>query len=64
VRVSDTLSGLDTKALTVTFGDGGRGHGKKMFRHRYAHPGIYTIVVHVRDNLGNAGVVRRLVSVR
>jgi hypothetical protein len=64
VRVSDTLSGLDTKAVTVTFGDGGRGHGKKMFRHRYAHPGIYTIVVHVRDNLGNAGVVRRLVSVR
>jgi hypothetical protein len=64
VRVSDTLSGLDTQAVTVTFGDGGRGHGKKMFRHRYAHPGIYTIVVHVRDNLGNAGVVRRLVSVR
>jgi hypothetical protein len=64
VRVSDTLSGLDTHAVTVTFGDGGRGHGKKMFRHRYAHAGIYTIVVHVRDNLGNAGVVRRLVSVR
>jgi len=64
VRVSDTLSSLDTQAVTVTFGDGGRGHGKKMFRHRYAHPGIYTIVVHVRDNLGNAGVVRRLVSVR
>jgi PKD domain-containing protein len=64
VRVSDTLSGLDTHALTITFGDGKRGHGKKSFRHRYAHPGIYTIVVHVRDNLGNTGVVRRLVSVR
>jgi PKD domain len=64
IRVSDMLSGLDTHAVTVTFGDGKRAHGKKLFRHRYAHPGIYTIVVHVRDNLGNAGVVRRLVSVR
>ncbi len=64
VRVSDTLSGLDTQAVTVTFGDGRRGHGKQTFRHRYAHPGVYTVVVHVRDNLGNTGVVRRLVSVR
>ena len=32
--------------------------------HRYAHGGIYQVVVHVRDKLGNAGAVRRLVSVR
>jgi hypothetical protein len=31
--------------------------------HRYAHAGVYQIVVHVRDKLGIAAVVRRLVSV-
>ncbi len=64
VRVSDMLSGINTQATTVTFGDGAHGHGKMTFRHRYSHPGIYTIVVHVRDKVGNAGVVRRLVDVR
>ena len=29
-----------------------------------AHGGIYTIVAHVRDKLGNQATVRRLVSVR
>jgi hypothetical protein len=64
VRVSDTQAGLDVHAVSVAFGDGGHASAKKVFRHRFAHAGIYTIVVRVRDNLGNQGVVRRLVSVR
>ena len=64
VRISDALSGLDVHALSVSFGDGRRAGAKKVVRHRYAHAGVYTIVVHVRDKLGNQGTVRRLVSVR
>ena len=51
-------------AISVSFGDGHSARGRKRFRHRYARAGIYRVVVHVRDKLGNAGVVRRLVSVR
>jgi hypothetical protein len=64
VRVSDAQSGVDVHAVSVSFGDGRQASARKQFRHRYAHPGIYTIVVHVRDNIGNRGVVRRLMSVR
>jgi hypothetical protein len=64
VRVSDADSGVDVPAVSVSFGDGSRAHGRKRFSHRYAHPGIYDIAVHVRDKLGNQGTVRRLVSVR
>ena len=49
VRVSDTLSGVDARAVSVNFGDGTRASAKKVFRHRYTHAGLYTIVVHVRD---------------
>lgn len=64
VRVSDAQSGLALHAISVSFGDGGRARGKSHFRHRYAHAGIYTVVVRVRDKVGNTGLVRRLVSVR
>jgi PKD domain len=64
VRISDAYSGLDTRAASVSFGDGGGAHGRKVFHHRYAHPGIYRVVVRVRDKLGNRGVVRELVSAR
>jgi PKD domain len=64
VRISDTLSGLDTHAVRVSFGDGQHTGSRKVFHHRYAHAGIYTVVVTVRDNLGNEGTVRRLVKVR
>ena len=64
VRVSDRYSGVDTKAITVSFGDGHSARGKKVLEHTYAHAGIYRITVHVRDNLGNSGVVHELVSVR
>jgi len=64
VRVSDSYSGIDSHAITVGFGDGHSARGRARFRHRYAHGGVYRIVVHVRDRLGNAGVVSRWVSVR
>jgi PKD domain len=64
VRVSDAYSGVDAHAVSVSFGDGSRAGGRTSLRHRYARGGVYQVVVHVRDELGNTGVVRRLVSVR
>jgi len=64
VRVSDSESGVDARLVSVSFGDGAGVKGRKLFHHRYAKAGAYTVVVHVRDNLGNQGVVRKLVSVR
>jgi len=64
VRVSDAYAGVDKQAVKVSFGDGHSAHGRKVLAHRYAHAGTYTVVVEVRDKLGNTGSVRRLVSVR
>jgi PKD domain len=64
VRVSDAESGVDAKAVSVTFGDGKQARGRTMFRHTYSRPGVYRVVVRVRDKLGNEGVVGELVSVR
>ncbi len=64
VRVSDSYAGIDTHDVTVSFGDGHGARGRKRFGHRYARGGAYRVVVHVRDNLGNTGVVSRWVSVR
>jgi hypothetical protein len=64
VRIRDPYVGIDVRAVRVSFGDGHFARARKRFRHGYAHAGVYQVVVHVRDRLGNAGVVRRLVSVR
>jgi hypothetical protein len=64
VRISDAYSGVNVGAITVSFGDGRDARGKKAFIHKYAHAGVYRVTVHVRDRLGDAGVVRQLVSVR
>jgi hypothetical protein len=56
--------GVETRAVSIDFGDGARAGKRTLFRHRYRHAGVYLIVVRVRDKLGNQGVVRRLVSVR
>ena len=64
VRVRDSYSGVDVHAIGVSFGDGANAHGRARFSHRYAHGGIYRVVVHVRDKIGNEGVARELVSVR
>jgi hypothetical protein len=64
VRVSDKESGVEVKAVRVSFGDGHSAHGRKLLRHRYRHPGVYRVVVQVRDKLGYVGVVREWVKVR
>ena len=64
VRVSDSYAGVDTNDLIVSFGDGHSARGRKRFTHRYAHGGVYRVVVRVRDKLGEAGVVSRWVKVR
>ncbi len=64
VKILDTGVGVQKSAVSVSFGDGASGHGKTSLKHRYAHGGIYTIVAHVRDKLGNQATVRRLVSIR
>lgn len=64
VRVHDPYAGIDVHEVTVSFGDGHRARGRKRFEHRYAHGGVYRVVVHVRDKLGNTGVISRLVKVR
>jgi PKD domain len=64
VRVRDPYTGIDIRDVTVSFGDGHSARGRKGFTHRYARGGVYRVVVHVRDTLGNTGVVSRLVSAR
>jgi hypothetical protein len=64
VRVSDPYVAIAKRYVSVSFGDGRSARGRARFSHRYARGGLYEIVVHVRDKLGNAGVVRRPVSVR
>jgi hypothetical protein len=64
LRVSDAQSGVDVGGVRVDFGDGHQARGKAVFHHTYAHAGVYRVLVHVRNNVGNAGVVSQLVSVR
>jgi PKD domain-containing protein len=63
VSVTDAFSGTSAGATSVSFGDGTSAHGHARLRHRYKHPGVYTIVVHVRDRIGNRGLITRIVSV-
>jgi hypothetical protein len=63
VRISDAYSGIDARAVTVKFGDASGAHGHSRFSHHYAHGGVYRVVVHARDKIGNEGVVAQWVSV-
>jgi hypothetical protein len=64
VRVTDRDSGVNTRRVSVAFGDGASARGRARFTHRYAHGGVYRVVVRASDKLGVQGVVRELVSVR
>ncbi|HTA13508.1 MAG TPA: PKD domain-containing protein, partial [Solirubrobacteraceae bacterium] len=64
LRVRDGASGVNAGATRISFGDGHSTSGRKRVTHLYAHAGVYRIVAHVRDRVGNSAVVRRLVSVR
>ena len=50
--------------MSVSFGDGARRRGRKRFSTATPAAGVYRVVVHVRDKLGNTGVVSQWVSVR
>jgi hypothetical protein len=63
VRVSDRYSGVEDRAVSVSFGDGQRARGRARYLHRYARAGVYRVTVRVRDRLGNRGTVRQWVSV-
>jgi hypothetical protein len=63
VRILDRDSGVAVHAVSVSFGDGHSVRGRARVTHRYSHAGVYQITARVRDKLGNAAVVRQLVSV-
>jgi PKD domain len=64
VRVRDRYTNIEKHTVRVKFGDGHSSRGHKRVVHRYAHRGVYRVVVHVRDKLGNRRVVGRWVRVR
>jgi hypothetical protein len=63
VRVLDRGSGVKASSVRVSFGDGAGARGRVRLRHRYAHAGVYEIVVQASDRIGNRGLIRRLVRV-
>jgi PKD domain len=64
VKVRDAQSGAVKKATQILFGDGSRSHGKLLVKHRYARNGRYTILVRMRDKVGNGTVAHLRVEVR
>ncbi len=64
INIRDPNSGVQKSALSVSFGDGRQVAKRARVSHRYGRAGIYTVVVHVGDKVGNRATVRRLVSVR
>jgi hypothetical protein len=64
VAVRDAQSGAVARATSVAFGDGARTRGRLSVRHTYVRPGRYTIVVRMRDKVGNAATVDLRVMVR
>ena len=64
VLVRDPYSGVDSSAVSVSFGDGSSAHGRKRFRHAYRRAGVYEVVAHVRNKLGFRATVRQLVSIK
>jgi hypothetical protein len=64
VRVTDTQAGAVARDTRIAFGDGAHANGKLVVRHTYARAGRYTIVVYMRDKVGNDGVAHLRVQVR
>lgn len=64
VVVSDDASGVDAQATKISFGDGTRSSQHAHVKHVYRRAGLYTIVAHVRDNVGNAATAHIRVRVR
>jgi hypothetical protein len=64
VTVRDAQSGTVAGATRISFGDGTHVNGRPRVRHAYAHAGRYTIVVRMRDRVGNGATAHLRVSVR
>lgn len=64
VAVRDPQSGVVGRLISVSFGDGSHTRGRRRARHRYAHAGTYSVLVGVRDAVGNRRTIRLRVSVR
>jgi len=64
VTVRDPYAGVEKSKVSVSFGDGSSVHGRLRLRHRYARAGVYLVIVRATDRIGNAGTVRRWMSVR
>ena len=63
VRLADGQSGLETKSVSISFGDGSHASGRARVRHRYKHAGTFTLTIHARDVLGNSVTVSKVVKV-
>jgi hypothetical protein len=64
VRIVDHASGALAHGTLIEFGDGTHAvTGKLSVRHTYTRAGVYTIVVHDRDKVGNRGVAHIRVQV-
>ena len=58
VTVRSDASGVDARATQISFGDGHETKGRASVSHVYARAGVYMIVAHVRDRVGNHATVR------
>jgi hypothetical protein len=63
VTITDRASGVDARALIISFGDGRRSRHHALSVHRYARAGTYTITALVRDRAGNQAHVSLRVRV-
>ncbi len=61
IRITDRGSGLVTRSVHVSFGDGARASTRGVTAHTYASPGVYTLVVTARDRVGNTVHLRKRV---
>ncbi len=64
VRIRDGASGVDARAIRVSFGDGQRSGKRATAAHEYRKAGPYTITVRVRDKVGNRATVHIRVRAR
>lgn len=63
VSVKDAQSGAVASATRMAFGDGTSAKGRLVVKHTYARSGRYTIVVEMRDKVGNSGTAHLRVMV-
>jgi hypothetical protein len=64
VRVTDSASGVQKAATTISFGDGSVSRHRASVEHIYRSGGRYFITAQVRDRVGNAATVHLRVRVQ